>query len=223
MWPVSRLERIGGLGSNLVIAHAVALKDEEIGMLASHGVKVAFCPGTSMKIAKGATRIGRYPELLEAGVVVSLGCDGTSASGNLDLMRQMYLAAGLFKDSRLDATLVPASKALRMATVDGARALLWDDEIGSLEKGKRADLVLFDLNDIQWLPCHDPLQALVYSATPRSIRTVLIDGRVVLEDGEIKTVDEKSILSEARQRATSIVARSGLRRGTTPVTTNLYD
>lgn len=222
-WPVSRLEEIGGLGPNLVIAHAVALKDEEVEMLAAHDVKVAFCPGTSLKIAKGATSIGRYPELLDAGVTVSLGCDGTSASGNLDLMRQMYLAAGLFKDARMDPNLVPAEKAVRMATIDGARALLWDDEIGSIETGKRGDLVLFDLNDIQWLPCHDPVQALVYSATPRSITTVVIDGRVVLDDNRIQTVDETEIMTEARQRAPEIVERSGLRRGATPVTTQLYD
>ena len=160
---------------------------------------------------------------MDAGVTIALGCDGTSAAGNLDLMRQMYLAAGLFKDSRLDPTLVPAEKAIRMATIDGARALLWDDEIGSLEVEKRADIVLFDLSDVQWVPCHDPVQALVYSATPRSIRTVMIDGKIVLDEGRITTVDEASLLKEAAARAKTIVKRSGLVRGKTPVTTELYD
>lgn len=223
LWPVERLADLGGLGPNLVLAHAVALKENEVQLLAEAETKVAFCPGTSLKIAKGATRIGRYPELLSAGVTVALGCDGTSASGSLDMMRQMYLAAGLFKDARMDATLVPARQAVRLATIEGAKALLWDDEIGSLEVGKRADLIMFDLADIEWTPCHDPVQAFVYSATPRSLRTVLIDGRVVLDEGTITTVDEPEIAREARSRARAIVERSGLARGVTPVATTAYD
>lgn len=223
VWPITRLADMRALGPNLVIAHAVALQDHEISLLAEHGTKVAFCPGTSLKVAKGATKIGRYPELLAAGVTVALGCDGVSAAGSLDLMRQMYLVAGLFKDARMDATLVPAERAIRMATIEGAKALLWDDAIGSLEPGKRADLLLFDLSDIEWVPCHDPVQALVYSATPRSLRTVMIDGRVVLDDGRITTLDERALIEEAKARAKSIVGRSGLARGKTPVTTTLYD
>ena len=223
VWPITHLADIGALGPNLVIAHAVALKDHEVGLLAEHGTKVAFCPGTSLKVAKGATNIGRYPELLEAGVTVALGCDGVSAAGSLDLMRQMYLAAGLFKDARMDATLVGAERAIRMATIDGAKALLWDDEIGSLEVGKRADVLLFDLSHVEWVPCHDPVQGLVYSATPRSLAMALIDGRIVLEGGRITTVDEAALLTEAGTRAKAVVARSGLVRGKTPVTTVLYD
>lgn len=223
VWPVTRLSQMGALGPNLVLAHAVALKPEEVELLAERDTKVAFCPGTSLKIAKGATAIGLYPEMLEAGMTVALGCDGVSAAGSLDLMRQIYLVAGLFKDARMDPSLVPATKAIRMATIDGARALLWDDEIGSLEEGKRADLVLFDLTHIEWVPCHDPVQALVYSATPRSITTVLVDGRVVLDDGRITTLEEQPLLEEVRERAAAIVARSGLARDATPVTTTAYD
>lgn len=223
VWPVTRLAQMGALGPNLVLAHAVALAEAEVELLADHGTKVAFCPGTSLKVAKGATRIGRYPELLEAGVTVALGCDGTSASGSLDMMRQMYLVAGLFKDCRMDPSLVPASQAIRMATIEGAKALLWDDEIGSLEPGKRADVILFDLSDVEWVPCHDPVQALVYSATPRSLSTVIIDGRVVYEEGRVTTVDEAELIAEARGRAEAIVRRSGLRRESTPVVTTAYD
>jgi cytosine/adenosine deaminase-related metal-dependent hydrolase len=222
-WPITRLAEMGALGENLVVAHAVALQDHEVQLLADSRTKVAFCPGTSLKVAKGATKIGRYPELLDAGVTISLGCDGTSAAGSLNLMRQMYLAAGLFKDARMDPTLVPAEQAIRMATIDGAKALLWDDEIGSLELGKRADLVLFDLTDVEWVPCHDPVQAVVYSATPRSISTVMVDGVVLFENNQIKSVDERALLVEAAERAKEIVKRSGLVRGKTPVTTTLYD
>ena len=223
VWPITRLAEIDALGPNLVIAHAVALQEQEVALLADSGTKVAFCPGTSLKVAKGATSIGRYPEMLDAGVTVALGCDGTSAAGSLNLMRQMYLAAGLFKDARIDPTLIPAEQAIRMATIDGARALLWDDEIGSLEAGKRADLILFDLSDVEWVPCHNPVQAVVYSATPRSLRTVMVDGKVLFDDNKITTVDETALLKEAAVRAKAIVARSGLVRGKTPVTTTLYD
>ncbi|MGH3005789.1 MAG: amidohydrolase family protein [Gaiellaceae bacterium] len=223
LWPVERISQMGGLGANLVLAHAVALKDYEVGLLAESGAKVAFCPGTSLKLAKGATRIGRYPELMESGVTIALGCDGTSAAGSLDMMRQMYLAAGLFKDARMNAELVSARQAIRLATIAGAQTLLWDDEIGSLEVGKRADLITFDLTDVEWTPCHDPEQAFVYSATPRSLRTVVIDGRIVLDEGTLTTVDEAEVLREAHDRARAIVERSGLVPGQTPVTTTAYD
>ena len=154
--PVARIAALDGLGSNLVLAHATALDEEEVGMLAQHDTKVAFCPGTSLKLAKGATRVGKYPEMMQRDVTVGLGTDGVSASGNLDLKRQMYLAAGLFKDCRLDPTAVGAQRALRMATLDGARALGMEQEIGSLEPGKKADFVLFDLDHFEWAAYQDP-------------------------------------------------------------------
>ena len=208
-WPVTRIARHGGLGPNLVLAHAVALTEDEVGLLAEHGTSVAFCPSTSLKLAKGATAIGRYPELLAAGVTVGLGTDGVSAAGNLNLHRQIHLAAG-------------ARKALRMATIDGARALGWDDEIGSLEVGKKADLVLFDLDHHEWTPYGDPLQALVWSASPASIAQTWVDGVQVYADGVVRTVDEPALRAEARERAAAIVRRAGLDESV-PTTTTLYD
>jgi cytosine/adenosine deaminase-related metal-dependent hydrolase len=222
-WPLTRLHQLGALGPNLVLAHVVAVKDEEVRLLADSGAKVAFCPGTALKLAKGATRIGKYPELLSAGVTVALGCDGTAASGTVDLMEQMYLVAGMFKDARMDPEQVPATQAIRMATIEGAKALLWDHEIGSLEAGKKADIILFDLDQPEWVPLFDPVQALVYSASSSSVKRVLVDGRVVVEDGQVLTVSEREVCEEARRRARAIVERSGLRRGETPVKTTLYD
>lgn len=223
LWPVERLARMGALGPNLVLAHAVAIKDEEVALLAEHDTKVAFCPGTSLKIAKGATRIGKYPEMLAAGVTVALGCDGVSAAGALDMTRQLYLAAGLFKDARMDAEMVGAVKAIRMATIDGARALRWDDEIGSVEAGKRADLIMFDLNQVEWVPCNDPAQTLVYAANGNSVKNTLIDGQIVMENRTVLTLDEAEIIEQARRLAPRVVACAGLQRGKTPVHTTLYD
>ena len=222
-WPITRIAELGGLGPNLVIAHAVATADDEIPLLAEHGTKVAFCPSTSLKLAKGATAIGKYPEMREAAVTVGLGTDGVSAAGNLSLMRQLYLAAGLFKDARLDPEEIGARAALRMATVEGARALGWDDEIGSLEVGKRADFVLFDLDNFEWTPYDDPLQALVWSASPASVAETWVDGVPLYRDGRVETVDEVAIQAEARERAAAIVRCAGLDRVTTPFTTTLYE
>jgi cytosine/adenosine deaminase-related metal-dependent hydrolase len=223
LWPVERIAGLGGLGANLVIAHGVAVKDDEIPLLAAHGTKIAFCPSTSLKLAKGATAIGKYPEMREAGVTVGVGTDGVSASGNMNLMRQVHLVAGLFKDARLDAGQIGAREALRMATVEGARALGWEDEIGSLEPGKRADFVLFDLDHFEWTPYDDPLQALVWSVSPASIAETWVDGRPLYRDGRVVTVDEPALRAEARERASDIVRRAGLDRSATPVTTTLYD
>ena len=177
LWPISRIEKNNGLGDNLVIAHGLAVADHEIALLAKHGTKIAFCPSSSLKLGKGAAKIGKYPELMDAGVSVGLGTDGVSASGNLNLMRQMFVVAGLFKDARIDSTQVGARRALRMATIEGARVLNWDDQIGSLEKGKKADFILFDLNHYEWTPYLDPLQALVWSASPASIAQTWVDGK----------------------------------------------
>ena len=138
-------------------------------------------------------------------------------------MRQVYVIAGLFKDARLDAEQVGAKKALRMATIEGARALDWDSEIGSLENGKRADFVVFDLDHIEWTPYDDPLQALVWSASSATIAETWVDGRPLFKDGRVQTIDEADLRIEARRRAAEISARAGLQRANVPTKTTLYD
>jgi 5-methylthioadenosine/S-adenosylhomocysteine deaminase len=135
----------------------------------------------------------------------------------------MYLVAGLFKDARLDPDRIGAREALRMATIEGAHALGWDDEIGSLEPGKRADFVLFDLDHAEWAPYSDPLQTLVWSASTASIAETWVDGRPLYRDGRVETVDERELHKEARTRAAAIVRRAGLDPATTPLSTTLYD
>lgn len=222
-WPITRIAGLDGLGANLVLAHAVAATDQEVELLAENGTSVAFCPSTSLKLAKGATAIGKYPEMRSAGVWVGLGTDGVAAAGNVNLMRQLYLVAGLFKDARIDPEMVGAHKALRMATIEGARALAWDDEIGSLEPGKKADFVLFDLDHFEWTPYRDPVQALVWSASPASIAQTWVDGRCLFKDNRVVTIDEATLHIEVRARAADIVRRAGLEGADVPVTSTLYD
>ncbi len=224
MTPIARMESLGALGPNLVLAHAVAVTDEEIEILARRQANVAFCPGASLKLAKGATVIGRYPEMQEAGITVGLGTDGVSASGNLNLMRQMYVVAGLFKDARMDPELIGARQALRMATIDGAKALALDHDIGSLEPGKKADFVVFDLDHPEWVPHQDPVQAVVWSATTASVKETWVDGRAVYKDGRVLTIpDEVSLRREARERAKGVIHRARLDRPDPPVTTGVYE
>lgn len=222
-WPITRIEKAGGLGKNLVIAHGAAVADEEVHLLAKHGTKVAFCPCSSFKLGKGATAIGKYPEMVAAGVTVGLGTDGVSASGNMNLMRQMLLVAGMFKDARQKPDIFTARQALRAATIEGAKALCWDHEIGSIEVGKKADFILFDLDHIEWTPFHDPLQALVYSASTASITQTWVDGVPLYCDGKVQQVDEASVRSKARELAAAAMKRAGLINKEVPTTTTLYD
>ena len=222
-WPITRIDRAGGLGDNLVIAHGVAVADEEVGLLARRGTKVAFCPCSSFKLGKGATAIGKYPEMVNAGVTVGLGTDGVSAAGNMTLMRPMLLVAGMFKDARLKPDIFTARQALRAATIEGAKAALWDHEIGSLEVGKKADFILFDLDHVEWTPFHDPLQALVFSASTASITQTWVDGVPVYRDGKVQGVDEFEVRKKARKLAAAAVVRAGLHDEGVATTTTLYD
>lgn len=222
-WPVTRIDRANGLGNNLVIAHCAAVTDEEVALMARRGVKVAFCPCSSFKLGKGATAIGKYPEMVAAGVSVGLGTDGVAAAGNMNLMRQMLIVAGMFKDARLKPDIFLARDALRAATIEGAKALLWDDEIGSLEPGKKADFVLFDLDHVEWTPFFDPLQALVFSASSSSVLETWVDGRACYRDGKVQGVDEPALRRKARELAAAAVKRAGLHHENVPTKTTLYD
>jgi 5-methylthioadenosine/S-adenosylhomocysteine deaminase len=210
VWPITQLDRLGALGPNVLLTHVITIKDQEIDLLARHGVKVAHCPGAALRLAKGATRIGKIPEMLAAGIPVSLGADGVCSSGTFDHARLLFLVAGLFKDARMDATMIPAETALEMATVNGAKGLLWDDEIGSLEVGKKADLIQYDIRRPEWVPTHDMVRNLVYSADGGSIRSVIVDGRVVVRDRRSSLLAEDSLIAEANEAGLRVAHRTGL-------------
>lgn len=207
VWPITHLDRLGALGPNLLLTHCTAMREAEVEMLARSGTKVAFCPGAALRLGKGATRIGLVPEMLAGGVTVALGADGVSSSGSFDMTRLMSLVAGLFKDARMDPSLVPAEKALEMATRDGARACLLDGEIGSIEVGRCADLALYDVTTPEWVPVHDIVRNLVYCADARSVTDVIVDGRHVVRDGQLTTIDVKRAAAEAIEAGERIARR----------------
>ncbi|WP_405639827.1 amidohydrolase family protein [Streptomyces uncialis] len=208
--PMVHLDEIGVLGPNVTLTHAVHVDDDEVAVLARTRTNVSHCPTTALKVSYGVTQIGKFPEMVAAGVNVAIGTDGNNASNYHDLMRATYLVAGLFKDARRDARIFPAEDAFAMATRAGARALQADHEIGSVETGKKADLVLHDTHRPEWRPLHNVANQLVWSADGRGVHTVFVDGRRVVDDYRCTTVDEDDLLRRAQKAGEGIVARSGL-------------
>jgi 5-methylthioadenosine/S-adenosylhomocysteine deaminase len=207
---VERLEALGLLAPTTKLAHMIYVAADDIARLAAHGVKIAHCPSAALKHTKGLAAHGRFPEMLDAGVCVSLGGDSANGSNHFDMLRLMYLAATIYKDARLDVGVLPAEQVLEMATIRGAEALLLERQIGSIEPGKRADLVLFDLDAPEWRPLLNPVNNLVYAASGASVRTVLIDGRVVLDEGRLTTLDERALYDRVERLAREHVRRAGL-------------
>lgn len=208
--PVTHLAELDALGPHLVLTHAVHLDETEVALLAESGSNVCHCPMSALKGAYGATAVGRFPEMADAGVNLALGTDGANNGNTADMMRPMFLVAGLFKDARRDATRFPAHEALEMATLNGARALGMESEIGSLEVGKKADLVLHDTQRPEWQPLLNVVNQLVWSADGRGVHSVWVDGRCVVADHRVTTLDENALYAAAAEAAPSIVARSGL-------------
>lgn len=181
--PTQRLAELGLLSSNVLLSHCMNLTEREIELIAGSGAAVAICPSTVMKAGDNTGRGGRLPELLDAGVPVSLGTDSVNSSNFSDMVRCMNIAATVYKDVRGDRSLIPAETALELATRTGAAALGFGDSLGALEVGRKGDLVLFDTRRTEWRALADPVRNLVYSATGDSVDTVIVEGRVVVEAG----------------------------------------
>jgi cytosine/adenosine deaminase-related metal-dependent hydrolase len=207
---VEKLEALDLLGPSTKLAHMIYVSDEDIARLARHRVKIAHCPTAALKHTKGLAAHGRFPEMVDAGVCVSLGGDSANGSNHFDMLRLMYLAATVFKDARLDVGVLPAERVLEMATIKGAEALLLDRQVGSIEAGKRADLVLFDADTPEWRPLLNPVNNLVYAASGASVRTVLIDGRVVLDEGRLTMLDERALYERVERLSREHIRRAGV-------------
>lgn len=207
---VARFYRLGVLGPRLYAAHMGALTDDEIELVARVDSKVAHCPSASMLGGFGCISHGKVPELISAGVTVSLGTDAGAISRFLDMIRVMYLAACAHKDARLDPEIMGAHKAFEMATIDGAHALHWDDDIGSIEPGKCADVVLIRTDGLEWLPrkWHNPVANLVYSASGAAVDTVMVSGRFVMRNRVLTTIDEEELKANVVEMARAARERS---------------
>lgn len=201
---IELLENLGFLGNDVLAAHCVHLTRKDIAILAKRGVKVAHNPVANMKLAQGAAKI---KELIEAGVTVGLGTDGAASNNSLDVFEGMKVAALLQKMRYRNPSVLPSRKALEMGTARGADALGLEKKIGSLEAGKRADIILVDLKKPNLTPLHDLFANLVYSAHGCDVDTVIVDGEIVMEERKVKTLDEESVMERARDAAFELLER----------------
>jgi 5-methylthioadenosine/S-adenosylhomocysteine deaminase len=192
--PLERLRNLGLLGPNLVAAHVVHANDAEIALLARHGVHIAHNPASNLKLASGFAPVAA---LQAAGVNVGIGTDGAASNNKLDLLADLRLAALLAKAESGNPQAVPAAKALEMATLAGARALGMDAHIGSLRAGKLADIIAVDLSGLDSQPLYDPISQLVYASSREQVSHVWINGRAVLADRELRTLNAGQIQARA--------------------------
>jgi cytosine/adenosine deaminase-related metal-dependent hydrolase len=191
--PIALFQQMGLLGANLLLAHCVHITPDEIRLLADAQTVVLHCPTANLKLGSG---IAPVPAMLDAGVRVTLGADGAPCNNTLDAFLEMRTAA-LIQKGLHGPTAMPARTVLRMATIEGAKALGLDRDIGSVEKGKKADLVVLDRRRVQCVPARDPAGAIVYSMGRDNVRHVLTDGRVVVHDGRLATADVTTVMREA--------------------------
>jgi 5-methylthioadenosine/S-adenosylhomocysteine deaminase len=204
---VTHLNQLGVLDKNLLAVHSVWLTDPEIEMFAEKGVKVSHNPAAAMRVLGFA----KIPEMLNAGVCVSIGTDGAPSNNRMTLIDEMWITSLIHKGRLLDPTAVPAQVVLAMATCDGARAVLWEDDLGSIEPGKKADLVVVNPDTATMLPMHDPVANMVTAMRTENVESVMADGRWLMWQGELLTVNEQEIIEEAKQRAAAIALRAGIK------------
>jgi 5-methylthioadenosine/S-adenosylhomocysteine deaminase len=198
---VSYLDRIGLLGENVIAAHVVWPTDDDIATLARRSVGVAHCPQSNMKLAAGVSPV---PKMLKAGVRLGLGTDGAASNNDLSLWEEMDTAAKLHKLTSKDPTVVNAREALEMATIRGARSVHLDREIGSLEPGKRADLIVVAINNLHQIPRYNIYSHLVYATKASDVETVVINGRIVMLRGRFLTINEPAARREALRYAEKV-------------------
>ena len=194
--PLARLARLQLLGPRFQAVHMTQVNDDDIALLVEHNCSVIHCPESNLKLASGFCPVER---LWEAGVNVAIGTDGAASNNDLDLLGETRTAALLAKAVSGSATALNAHRALRMATLNGARALGLDDHTGSIEVGKFADLVAFDLSRLAQQPVYDPVSQLIYSCSRDCVRHVWVAGKHLLDDGQLTRMDEEQLIATAQE------------------------
>lgn len=202
--PVEHLDSIGFLGPEVLAAHCVWLTEREITIIRKQGVNPVHNPVSNMKIACGVAPV---PEMLAAGIPVALGTDGAASNNSLDMFSEMKFAALLNKAHKLDPTVLPAQVVIEMATINGAVALGLQDKIGSLEVGKKADIVMVDMKKPHLAPLHNVISHLVYSAVGGDVDTVMVDGKVLMQERRVLTLDEVKVVEDTQKAADDLLAR----------------
>lgn len=207
--PIRHLYELGALGPNVTLVHMIHLTDEELNILEETRTNVVFCPGASVRYGLGASVYGRFPEMLERRISVGLGSDAGNWADSLDMFRMMYLSCVLHREARQAVPTVSSMQALEMATLHGAKILGMEHEIGSLEPGKRADLVIHARKCPEAYPVFEPITSLLYSAQSKSVDTVYVDGKPVVQQGKLVHVDQLAAYREIGRTAEAFSRRIG--------------
>jgi len=207
LWNVEYLHKIGVTGNNVILAHCIWLTDDEMRLLAETGTHVAHCPSANLKLASG---IAKVPELLKLGVNVTLGADGAPCNNNLDVFVEMRHAALIQKARLLDSTVMSAEEVVEMATINGAKALGLEKEVGSIEVGKKADITLISLKHPRLRPFtkyHDPISTIVYAAQSSNVEYTIINGKIIVDKGKVVTIDEEEVVKKVDEIIEKLVER----------------
>jgi len=207
MTPMQFMEHCGLVGRHVIYAHGVWLPKEDFTRLHETGGTVCHCPSSNLKLASG---IAPVPNMLKARVNVALGCDGGPSNNSYDMIREMKLAAVIHKGYLRDPEVLPAETVLEMATLNGARATLWGEQLGSLEPGKLADIIVIDQRKPHLVPVRNPISNLVYAACGDDVDTVIIDGKIVMQGRQVKTIDEREVIERAQELGLKVDKRLGL-------------
>ena len=213
---IERLGRLGALGPNLLLVHNGWIGPHEVESVRTHDCKIVAAPSSSLHNGYGNLLMGMAPEFLEMGLAVGLGSDHAS-SGIVDLVQEMFLVSTVYKEVRLNTMVMPPERVVEMATINGARCILWENEIGSIEVGKKADVTMFNTLTPQWQPLYNPVANLVYSATGASVDTVICDGKVLMEGRQLKTLKEDEIYREVARLMPGILKKTNLEEKIKPL------
>ena len=202
---VELLENLKFLGSDVLAAHCIHLSNREMALMAKHKVKIAHNPVANMKIAAGVAKI---KDLMSLGITIGIGTDGPASNNSLDLFESIKIAALLQKLHYQDPTVLPAGTVLRMATLDAAKALRLENSVGSLEVGKEADLILIDFKKPHLTPMHDPYANIVYATRGSDVDTVIVQGKIIMENRKVKTLNENEVMKTAEKTAFDLLTRA---------------
>ena len=208
--PVEYLHDLNLLGNDLLLSHMVSVSDVELDLLSSTNTNVVHLPSAALKMASGVTQIGKFPEMIDKKICVCLGTDAANNSNHMDILRSANIVASIYKDTKQNSSIMSPETCLEMLTINGAKSLSMNKYLGSIEIGKKADIVLFDTLRPEWRSLFNPVNNLIYSADGRSISEVIIDGRIIIEDGDFINIDELELITKVQNIGEDLLSRSDI-------------
>jgi cytosine/adenosine deaminase-related metal-dependent hydrolase len=206
--PAEFAQDVGMMGENVVLVHGVWISPEEFPIYAKTGTHMCHCPASNSKLASG---IAPIPEMLDAGINVCLGCDGGPSNNAYDMFREMFLAAIIHKARTLNPLIMPAETVLEMATINGARAIGLEKEIGSIEVGKKADFALVDTTQLNLAPTYNPVSNIIYAANGFNVHTTIVNGQILVHEGKLLILDEEKVIENARKQGRQLLDRAAVK------------